>query len=574
MATPARSPERLLRSDERAGVRKAVVDSGLITVEMCPAGFGLMLNVSDHGIGVYTLKSLQAGEEVQVSFLLPGMPKRIDCAGQVRWASNSHAGLHLQHPDPRTDSELRRWISTLPALPAPENPSSHRREFPAFDEQVHDLETRLGEGNLTRDEALQLLVARMLDLTHASGAAIGIAEAGEMVCRASAGLAPEVGVQIASDTGITGECIRSGQTIYCEDTELDPRVDREACWALDLRSSLLVPVMQGQNVAGVLELFSPNPAAFGPDHRWLAQRLAVLTAQLARDEAMASAASPQVEVAAPKIPPKSTRENIIARPTVAPIAEPVEEIDILLTPNAEPESNHRQPRLNHQQVMWLLIVLLILTVLAVVLFLRPSAKAADVRPVAAISAPTPTNVVPPTTTQPAEEQHESRGRRNGRTHPKAVGAAPTEEVAAMIIPRGTDSLRREEPPATAAPELHVAQTTSLPGVALPMVNSAPQLKQRVATVSGGKLMHRVEPEYPSLALRKRIEGDVVLQARINKDGTVGRVRQVQGSPVLGSAAITAVRQWRYEPLRRDNEAQEMDSTITIQFHIPKPVWLR
>src|ERR1700750_2207131 len=136
MATPARSPERLLRSDERAGARKAVGDSGLITVEMCPAGFGLMLNVSDHGIGVYTLKSLQAGEEVQVSFLLPGTPKRIDCAGEVRWDSNSHAGLRLRHADPKTGSDLGRCISTLPALPAPENPSSHRREFPALDEQV------------------------------------------------------------------------------------------------------------------------------------------------------------------------------------------------------------------------------------------------------------------------------------------------------------------------------------------------------------------------------------------------------------------------------------------------------
>src|SRR3954464_8902414 len=112
MATPAATPERLVRSDERTGPRKAVVESGLITVEMCPAGFGLMLNASNNGIGVYTLKNLQAGDDVQVSFLLPGSVQRIDCSGQVRWALDSHAGLHLTHVDERCVSVMEKWVST------------------------------------------------------------------------------------------------------------------------------------------------------------------------------------------------------------------------------------------------------------------------------------------------------------------------------------------------------------------------------------------------------------------------------------------------------------------------------
>jgi len=79
------------------------------------------------------------------------------------------------------------------------------------------------------------------------------------------------------------------------------------------------------------------------------------------------------------------------------------------------------------------------------------------------------------------------------------------------------------------------------------------------------LIHDVPPRYPPVAGRARIEGTVVLQAVIGKDGTVHDVRVESGLPLLAQAAIEAVKQWRYKPYLLNGEAVEVDSRITINF---------
>src|SRR5581483_6541958 len=140
MATPATSPDRLLSADERRAPRKAVVDSGLVTVEMCPAGFGLMVNVSERGMAVYTMKNLTPAQDVQVSFMLPGSPRRIECNGTVMWAADSHAGLKLRGLDAQNLGAFKRWIVALPEVASSENPTLQRRLFPEREQQVRAIE--------------------------------------------------------------------------------------------------------------------------------------------------------------------------------------------------------------------------------------------------------------------------------------------------------------------------------------------------------------------------------------------------------------------------------------------------
>ncbi|MGZ4789170.1 MAG: TonB family protein [Terriglobales bacterium] len=588
MATPAASPEPLVRSDERFGPRKAVVDAGLVTVEMCPAGFALMLNVSNNGIGVYTLKRLKEGQDLQISFLLPGSVQRIDCTGQVRWAMGDHAGLQLRNIDQRCFSKLQTWIASLPAVAAAPNPVSLRREFPVLDEQVRAMEKHITEDNLPRDQALQFLVLRMIDVTKASGAAIAVREAGEMVCRASAGLAPEVGVRIASTSGVTGECIRSGKLIYCEDTEHDPRVDREACRELNLRSSLIVPVMHEQKVSGVLELFSPSPAAFSANHRWLAQRLAEVTAQVAHGVAKKPAPAAPSQIAAPTpqvaptIPPKPTAPANTKRvaqgrkmvEAVQPAPQPVAP-----APVVKPELALAEPAAKRYIRVLLFVAALVAVSVAVLLMVRSRAKtpaptrsAAPLQPITSPSAATA-----PVATAPSlkEQVHASR---EAQREKRAVAETPSAPKP-MMLARSEGGVKASAPvqAPVEAPMVHLGPTADLKDVpvpvAVPILTETPQLK-RAAAITGGVLIHRVDPTYPRLALQKRIEGDVVLQAHIAKDGTIARVRQIKGSPVLGGPAIAAVKQWRYEPFKRDNIPLEMDSTITIQFHIPQSAWTR
>jgi protein TonB len=84
-------------------------------------------------------------------------------------------------------------------------------------------------------------------------------------------------------------------------------------------------------------------------------------------------------------------------------------------------------------------------------------------------------------------------------------------------------------------------------------------------VSQGLLIHEVRPQYPPLARQARIQGSVVLQAVIGKDGTIQNLRVVSGHPMLTSAALEAVKQWRYKPYFLNGEPVEVDTQITVNF---------
>ncbi len=84
-------------------------------------------------------------------------------------------------------------------------------------------------------------------------------------------------------------------------------------------------------------------------------------------------------------------------------------------------------------------------------------------------------------------------------------------------------------------------------------------------VAQGLLIHEVRPTYPSLARSARIQGIVILQATIGKDGTIQNLRSLSGHPLLSQAAINAVRQWRYRPYQLNNEPVEVDTTIQVNF---------
>ena len=101
-------------------------------------------------------------------------------------------------------------------------------------------------------------------------------------------------------------------------------------------------------------------------------------------------------------------------------------------------------------------------------------------------------------------------------------------------------------------------------VAVPKV-ATPQRVRVSQGVTEGLLMKKVQPQYPALARQARIQGAVVLQASIGKDGNVQNLRAVSGHPMLTPAAIEAVKQWKYRPYFLNGEAVEVDTTITVNF---------
>ncbi|MGO9125150.1 MAG: GAF domain-containing protein [Terriglobales bacterium] len=188
------------------------------------------------------------------------------------------------------------------------------------------------------EAALQLLAERAQYVTGALGAAIGLREGGELVCRASAGpAAPEVGVEIETDS-LSAESIRNRELVRCDDAESDPRVDRGSCQERGVKSVMVMPLLREQEVVGVFELAADRTSAFEErdvaaltrlaemaltaiEHAEAAQRALPEISEAPSDEASAGTESAAVEPAAPR-----QIEEALSLPAVEPAASGSAEI--------------------------------------------------------------------------------------------------------------------------------------------------------------------------------------------------------------------------------------------------------
>src|SRR5258708_34836813 len=105
----------------------------------------------------------------------------------------------------------------------------------------------------------------------------------------------------------------------------------------------------------------------------------------------------------------------------------------------------------------------------------------------------------------------------------------------------------------------ITSTAAIPKVATPQ-------RVRVSTgVATGLLIKKVQPNYPPLARQARIQGQVVLQAEINKEGAIPNLQLISGHPMLAPAAIAAVKQWRYKPYLLNGEPVAVDTQVVVNF---------
>jgi protein TonB len=87
-------------------------------------------------------------------------------------------------------------------------------------------------------------------------------------------------------------------------------------------------------------------------------------------------------------------------------------------------------------------------------------------------------------------------------------------------------------------------------------------------VSQGLLLKRVQPVYPSQAMQMRVQGAVELEASISEDGSITKIKVLNGHPVLAHAAVDAVRQWKYQPYVLNGEPVAIQTQITVNFKLP------
>jgi TonB family protein len=141
--------------------------------------------------------------------------------------------------------------------------------------------------------------------------------------------------------------------------------------------------------------------------------------------------------------------------------------------------------------------------------------------------------------------------------PPEIEATPQQIAAGPSIP---ESLKF--PIQTAA--MHTVAERITPSLlgALEPVNLSEDLSQKL-------LLERVLPSYPEKALQAGLQGPVVLQAWIGRDGTIRELKLIHGSFLLGQAAYQAVKQWRYKPYLLNGHAVEAQTLVTVDFKLPQ-----
>jgi TonB family protein len=512
----------------------------------------------------------------------------------------------------------------MPDHPVPEpTTSTSQGSTPGAESDLGELAALFaahGGGSFSAEVSAQLaleivlneIVERACVATGATGAAIVLVRDGEMMCRASSGVnAPVLGAPLGSESGLTAECIKTRLVQLCDDAQADPRADGEASRRLGVRSVMILPLLRKDELAGVLEVFSSRPGAFGDQDKLTLEALAqrILKNLDLASEPLSLAPN------APSISSGTSSSDAVSRDAAAGDSArdlPAAPVAAMTLPEVGDLRAGSATRLNKEEDVRLEIagrsaragfdfmslalaaaVLICAVLLGTLVGVRVGwRKAATMRgqvaksgsgagvgerksaqnsfgqsalaqKMAAQSIAAQSGVA-----QPDGEAGTNAGSAPGAGSGRAAGrekknaAAPAGSL--LVYENGKEIFRMppaaegEGAPSAGPGELQHASALEPAGT----VEVAPD-------VAEGSMLHRVEPEYPEEARKQGIQGAVVLEVRIARDGAIQNVKLVSGQPSLANAAIAAVKQWRFRPRLVQGQPVEMQTSITLNFRLPR-----
>jgi putative methionine-R-sulfoxide reductase with GAF domain len=307
-----------------------------------------VLNISREGVCIQTSSPLEPKGRLRLCLDLSETQTKINTTGVVVWTEKSgRAGIYLPELGEDDLRQLEEWFRlNSQNAEQPEKPvapiakstagirsrsiteQSHYPQHSAANSAASDYTSLLSTLSAVKrevqaigpnlDASLQLIAERALTLTRGSGVAIALSQGKEMLCVARAGLdAPALGTRIQVGSGFSGECVRTGSLLCCDDAEIDSRVDRESCRVLGIRSIVAMPICIGDAVMGLLEVFSPNANTFGARDNTILRHLA---------EAVLLALNRAARVSAEMGSALKASASNVAHPTAAlPESDPSEE---------------------------------------------------------------------------------------------------------------------------------------------------------------------------------------------------------------------------------------------------------
>jgi len=193
---------------------------------------------------------------------------------------------------------------------------------------------------------------------------------------------------------------------------------------------------------------------------------------------------------------------------------------------------------------------------------------------AALTAPAAAAPAPAPSTEKTKSREQATNKATAAPQPDRQQQQPQPSNvldAALRAPSAMPKAPAPKPDDTSAvapPSVNLASGNAISNVVdIPV--SQPQASQQKLKVSSGvaqgSLVHQVAPVYPRQARLDGIQGTVVLQATVGKDGRVRSVHAMGGPPMLVQPAVDAVKQWRYKPFSLNGEPAEAEIQINVKF---------
>jgi hypothetical protein len=277
----------------------------------------MILDLSEEGMAMQSIAPLEEHSTVPMHISLGEPAVYLETTGYVAWADAlGRAGVRFTDLPEEARARLREWLTSHASAPSWKAPRwVVRDQSPAYSRGYGqpmngrgvalslEAQPEGSNGNGSNsttvqyefkslggdlNAALTLIVGRACSITRGTGAAVALSGQNGMTCRAVAGSpVPGIGTPVDVSRGFSGECIRLGKPMRCDDAEFDPRVDGRACRLLDIRSIIAAPALYERDIVGLLEVFSTQPCAFDEGDVAVVERLAqtvVLT--LSRAEAL------------------------------------------------------------------------------------------------------------------------------------------------------------------------------------------------------------------------------------------------------------------------------------------------
>ena len=249
-----------------------------------------IVDISEDGMAIQCHSPIEVAQSIELCLDLDDCPERIYTSGRVIWTNPSgRTGLRFSALPPDALSRLREWLfvnvmagvangeAEIAGFTGARDADPPRPGYSDILAALTAVQRQVQIAGSDLADALKIITDRAQALLRASGAAIALTDSDPdfMICRASSGPdAPPVGARLQLGSGFSGECVRNGKLLRCNDSEMDERVDRESCRALGIRSILAAPIRSTQKSVGLIEAFAALPNAFSESDEKVLQRLA------------------------------------------------------------------------------------------------------------------------------------------------------------------------------------------------------------------------------------------------------------------------------------------------------------